>query len=72
MRGPRHSEVGGANVLTGMVTARALQGAFTELHLDVGGTDVRVHLHGGAPHIGQPMRFTLPTEALWSFSDVAA
>ena len=62
----------GVNILAGTVVSRAFQGAFTEVYLalDVGPgrapgpVEVRLHLHGPAPALGDRLRFRVPPARL--------
>ena len=53
------------NVVEGVVTARAYQGAYTEVYVAAGAAaEQRLHLASGAPRVGERMVFHLPPARL--------
>jgi len=61
---PEHADLAaaGANRLTARVTHRAFQGHFTDLHLDMNGTDIRIQTNRPGIREGDTVSFSLQPE----------
>ncbi|ASP34837.1 ABC transporter ATP-binding protein [Labrenzia sp. VG12] len=70
---PEHAdlEAGGANRLTARVTHRAFQGHFTDLHLDMNGTDIRIQTNRPGIREGDTVSFSLQPEQIVLLEAVA-